>query len=63
MKMLLMLIIINTIVSCHSNVQRQKRSELFHTIVQTYIEYRNSEREFNREENILTISANTSGNT
>lgn len=63
MKKLFMLIVINIIVSCHSNVQRHKRSELFHTIVQAYIEYRNSEREFNREENILTISANTSENT
>ncbi|PQA89872.1 hypothetical protein B0A69_21870 [Chryseobacterium shigense] len=46
--------------SCKNYFYSQKKSNLYQDIVKTYIEYRNSGKILNKEENILLIGANTS---
>lgn len=48
--------------SCKNTIQGQRRNNLYQSIVKAYIEYRNSKKELNNAENILTIGANTSDN-
>lgn len=48
--------------SCKNNIQGQKKNNLYQNIVKTFIDYRNSETEINKKENILIIGANTDEN-
>ncbi|WP_250253471.1 hypothetical protein [Chryseobacterium sp. Marseille-Q3244] len=45
---------------CKNNIQGQKKNNLYQTIVKAYIEYRNSNKELDKNKNILLIGANTS---
>ncbi|WP_294273145.1 hypothetical protein [uncultured Chryseobacterium sp.] len=49
--------------SCKSHIQSQKKNNLYQNIVEAYIEYRNSEGELDKKENILIFGANESENT
>jgi len=48
--------------SCKSHIQSQKKNNLYQNIVHAYIEYRNSEGELDKKENILIFGANESEN-
>ncbi|MGN7863604.1 hypothetical protein [Chryseobacterium sp. 22458] len=48
--------------SCKNNLHSQKKNNLYQNIVKAFIDYRNSEKEISKKENILIIGANTSEN-
>jgi hypothetical protein len=58
---LLVLVLLLT-ASCKNSIQGQKENNLYKNIVKAFIDYRNSETEINKKENILIIGANTSEN-
>ncbi|MDR6488478.1 hypothetical protein J2799_002996 [Chryseobacterium vietnamense] len=60
MKRFFLLMCLIILCSCKNNFYSQRKSNLYQDIVKTYIEYRNSGKSLNKEENILLIGANTS---
>lgn len=48
--------------SCKNNLHSQKKNNLYQNIVKAFIDYRNSETEISKKENILIIGASTSQN-
>ncbi len=48
--------------SCKNNIHSQKKNNLYQNIVKAFIDYRNSETEISKKENILIIGSNTSQN-
>lgn len=49
--------------SCKNYIQSQSKNNLYQNIVETYIEYRNLDKELDKKENILILGANKSENT
>ncbi|MDV7698618.1 hypothetical protein N6B72_16955 [Chryseobacterium soli] len=58
----LLVFLLLLISSCKNNIYSQKKNSLYQNIVKAFINYRNSEAEISKKDNILIIGASTSQN-